>query len=664
MVCGTLVIMADATRPPGAGQPFDDDEAAIATALADTSVPALLCSLVHITGDPSWIRGPRRPRMSAPSARQGAMPDEEVAAAQGEALPVIVAYRDGGYQLHDLSVEVVEEMMDFLAAQPVAQSVRDLFHFDLQLDGVDPGAISWGDEIADDVKAESPVVVIGAGMAGIQAGIRLRQAGLPFTIIEKNAGPGGTWWENRYPGARVDVPSQQYCYAFEPGDHWTEFYCQHNELRSYFARVFDTYGLGPHTRFETEVTGADWDDVAGRWRVAVRSVGGTADVLDARFVISAVGSLNIPKMPDIDGIECFAGPSFHSTRWPDDFDHHGTRLALLGAGASGFQIAPAVVNDVDHLDIFQRTAQWVMPNPIYHDKVPAGETWAMRHLPFFARWVRFMSTYAGVGRGIDDYRIDPDHVDPANQSVNPVNAARRDVFLASMREHLGDRPDLLDKSMPDYPALGKRILQDNGSWFRCLKQPNVELIRTGIDRIVEAGIITTDGELHPADAICYATGFEANDFLAFDLRGRGGASLHEQWGNEPTAYLGITVPNFPNVFLCYGPGTNLAHSAGLFFHAEYQTMHAMDAIHLVLAADAHAIEVRQDVHDAYVDRLIDRISSLVWAHPTIQHSHYKNSDGKVYTLSPWQIDEYWKMTHRVDPEDYVVTESVQKRREW
>ena len=646
--------MTELPHGPHTGEPFDDDAAAIAAAIDEASVPALLCSLVHMTGDPSWIRGPRRPRLASPAARHGGMPDDDLVAVRSEALPVIAAYRAQGYPFHDLPRDVVDEMMEFLAAKPVPPRIVDLFHFDLQLDGVDPAAITWGDEIDEAVKAKSPVVVIGAGMAGIQAGIRLRQAGLPFTIVEKNAGPGGTWWENRYPGARVDVASRQYCYAFEPGDHWSEFYCQHPELRAYFTTVFDRYELGPHCRFGTEVTGAEWDDDAGRWCVAIRSADGEVDALDARFVISAVGSLNIPKMPDIEGMDTFAGPSFHSTRWPEGFDHRGTRFALVGAGASGFQIAPTIAEDVEHLDVFQRTVQWVMPNPIYREEVPAGETWAMLHLPCFARWVRFMSTYPGIGADIEGYRIDPDHVDPDNRSVNAVNAQRRDMMLKWMGEQLADRPDILEQSTPNYPALGKRILQDDGSWFRCLKRPNVELVNTGIDRIVPEGVVGSDGTLHPADVICYATGFDANAFLAFDLIGRGGVSLHEQWGNEPTAYLGITVPNFPNVFLCYGPGTNLAHSAGLFFHAEYQTMHAMDGIHRVLAADARAIEVRQEAHDDYVVELLEQISSLVWAHPSIQHSHYKNPDGKVYTLSPWPMDRYWSMTHRLNPDDYLI----------
>lgn len=646
--------MTDDARNPHFGEPFDDDPDAIAAHLEDASVPTLLCSMVHMTGDPRWIREARRPSPSSPITPQGLSGPEESLALPPEALRVITEYQRGGCVPKPLSREVLEEMMAFLARAPLSPRMTEMFFFDLQFDGEDPAAIRWGDEIAEDVRAASPVVVIGAGMAGIQAGIRLAQAGLPFTIVEKNAGPGGTWYENRYPGARVDVPSHQYCYAFEPGHHWSEYYCQHPELRAYFTEILDKYGLRPHCRFETEVVGAEWDEDAGRWRVAVRGEDGEGEVLDARFVITACGSLNIPRLPDIEGIDDFAGPSFHSTRWPADFDHRRRRMALLGAGASGFQIAPAIAGDVAHLTIFQRTAQWVMQNHLYQHPVPSGEAWCMRHLPFYARWLRFTKTYPGIGNGVEPFRIDPDHVDPDNQSVNPANAMSRDFMLGWMRSHLEGRDDLIEKVTPDYPAMGKRILQDDGSWFEALKRENVELVRTQIDRIEPQGVRTSDGRLHEVDAICFATGFEHNDFLAFDVKGRGGASLREQWGDEPSAYLGISVPNFPNFFICYGPGTNLAHSAGLFFHAEYQTLHAMQAIHRVLADDARRIEVRQDAHDRYVEELVERISSLVWAHPTIQHSHYKNPDGRVYTLSPWSIDEYWEMTSPLDPDAYEV----------
>jgi len=309
------------------------------------------------------------------------------------------------------------------------------------------------------------------------------------------------------------------------------------------------------------------------------------DVLDARFVVSAVGSLNLPRLPDLPGMDTFAGPWFHSTRWPDDLELAGTRFTLIGAGASGFQIGPAIAGKVERLTIFQRTAQWIIPNPLYHAPMPPGDRWALRHLPFYGRWYRLIMSLPGIAVGTGPFRIDPDYDDPSHRSVNAANAKRADALLAWMRSIVADRPDLLPKVVPDYPAIGKRILQDDGTWLRCLMRPNTELVRTAIERIVPDAVVTADGVHHPADVLCYATGFRHNDFLAsMEVTGRGGASLHRQWGDEPTAYLGITMPNFPNLFCVYGPGTNLAAGAGLFYHSEFQVHYAMEAIRETLAS--------------------------------------------------------------------------------
>jgi 4-hydroxyacetophenone monooxygenase len=645
-------------RNPHAGEPFSDDDSVIAAALRDVSVPALLCSLVHMTGDPAWIRGPVKPRLTLAFDVQSGIPADEQEDVRGAALPVIAAYRDGGCQPHELSHELLQEMMAFLGRRPVDGILAGLFFDDLQFEGGDVGAVTWRDSIPGSVRESSPVVVIGCGMGGILAGIRLKQAGLPFTIIEKNSGPGGTWWENRYPGARVDVGSHQYCYSFEPGDHWSEFYCQHEELRDYFAAIVDKYGLGPYCQFETAVTGMAWNEASSRWEVKVASGGGGGgeETIQARFVISAVGSLNIPKLPAIEGMESFAGPSFHSARWPADLDIAGKRFALIGAGASGFQIGPTIAGEVEELTIFQRTAQWIIHNPIYHARVPDGDRWALRHLPFYGRWYRFIMTFPGISAGVEPYRIQPGHHDPSSHSVNPVHAQRADILLAWMKSMIEERPDLEPKVIPDYPALGKRVLQDNGSWLRCLQRPNVELVRTAIDRIVADGVVTSDGTHYPADIICYATGFRHNDFLAsFEVLGRGGVSLRDRWGDEPTAYLGITVPDFPNLFCVYGPGTNLAHGAGLFYHSEYQVHYAMDAIRHTLAAGAEACEVIPAAHDRYVQEYQAEIDQLVWSHPSIRHSHYKNPAGRVFTLSPWPIEQYWHMTRQVEPDDYAFS---------
>jgi 4-hydroxyacetophenone monooxygenase len=643
-------------RNPHAGVPFTDDDATIAAALEDLSVPALLCSLVHMTGDASWIRERPLPRLGTGSDFQCGFSHEEQADVRRRALPAIVAYRDAGCVDHVLPRELLLEMMSFLACKPLQGRIVPMLFEDMQFEGADSRAITWGDRIPADVKAASPVVVIGCGESGILAGIRLAQAGLPFTIVDKNDGPGGTWWENKYPGARVDVGSHQYCYSFEPADHWSQYYCRQPELRDYFVRVVDKYGLEPHCRFDTAVTALTWDEPNARWRVELEQADGTRDVLDARFVISAVGSLNIPRLPDIDGMDTFTGPSFHSARWPDDLDISGVRFALLGAGASGFQIAPSIADDVAQLTIYQRTAQWMFPNPVYRTDVPAGERWALRHLPFYARWLRFLMGYAGISTGVAPYRIDPDYPDGDGMAINEGNAVRREQLEGWIRSQLDGRPDLVEKSIPNYPAMGKRILQDDGFWLACLRKPNVELVRTAIERVVPDGVVTVDGTFRAADVICYATGFRHNDFLAsMEVTGRAGVSLREQWGEEPTAYLGITVPNFPNLFCVYGPGTNLAHSASLFFHSEFQTGYALEAIRAVLTSGARAIEVRPDVHDRYAQWHQDEISQLVWAHPSITHSHYKNRAGKVYTLSPWSIDQYWELTRTVAVDDYLIS---------
>ena len=329
-------------------------------------------------------------------------------------------------------------MMSFLGCRPVEGRLAGLFFDDLQFEGADTGAVAWGTEVPEDVKEASPVVVIGCGMAGILAGIRLKQAGLPFQIVEKNPGPGGTWWENRYPGARVDIGSHQYCYSFEPPDHWSEFYCRQPELLAYFTDIVEKYDLWPHCHFDTAVTRLRWDDEHARWSVQVRGPNGTEGDLEARFVVSAVGSLNIPKLPDIPGMETFGGPSFHSARWPARPRSDRQAVCLVGAGASGFQIGPAIADEVEQLTIFQRTAQWIIPNPLYHTAVPEGDRWALRHLPFYGRWYRFIMTFGGIAAGSEPYRIEPGYEDETGHSVNAVNATRANGFVGWMKSIIAD----------------------------------------------------------------------------------------------------------------------------------------------------------------------------------------------------------------------------------
>ncbi len=640
------------------GEPIVDDDATIAAALEEVSIPALMCSMVHLTGDPSWIRGDIKPVGVFLNEYQGFMPEDMKAEARRRALAAIIEHRDRRRPLPPLPArEVLHEMMSYLAVAPVPSEFVQMFLEDLELVDNPSGSAIWADEVSAAARAACDVVVIGCGEAGLLAGIRLGEAGIPYTIIEKNDGPGGTWWENRYPGARVDVGSHFYCYSFEPADHWTEYFSQQPELRQYFSTVMTKYGVDRHCRFGVEVTAATWDDSTGRWSVELRRADGTVESISARVVISAVGSLNRPKMPDIPGMADFAGPSFHSSRWDQSVDHRGKRVAQIGAGASGFQIAPTIADDVEQLTVFQRTAQWMFPNPNYHRPVPAGDKWAMRHLPFYGRWFRFLTFYPGAGLRMDNSRIDPSYDDSDGLAINETNKATRDMFLALMAEQIGDDPELLAKVTPDYPATAKRTLQDNGSWLKCLTKPNVTLVRTPIERIVAEGVVTADGVLHEADIICYATGFRHNDFLwPMAVTGRGGQTLRELWGTEPSAFLGITVPGFPNLFCLYGPGTNLAHGGSLIFQSECQVTYVMDALRLLITGDHQAMEPTRTAHDEYAARYRSEIDQMVWSHWSVRHSHYKNPDGKIHTISPWPVPTYWAWTRCVDPDDYVFTD--------
>ena len=285
-------------------------------------MPTLLLSLVHMSGDPEIIRGRLRPAGLFLNEVQGYMTEEDKAEARALALEVIRDYRDRGCPEPDpISPELLHEMMAWLVCEDVPAEYVPLLMEEMELDGRDARRVEPAGDPAD--RAAFPVVVIGCGQSGLLAGIRLQEAGIPFTIVEKNAGVGGTWWENTYPGARVDVGNHFYCYSFEPSDHWTEYFARQPELQRYFESVMDKHGIGPHVRWETEVLGATWDEDRATWAVRTRAADGTEDVLTARAVISAVGQLNRPNIPEFDGADSFAGPAFHSARWDHDVDLAG-----------------------------------------------------------------------------------------------------------------------------------------------------------------------------------------------------------------------------------------------------------------------------------------------------------------------------------------------------
>ena len=639
-----------------AGTPITDDDAAIAAALADVSVPALMMSMIHMSGDAGLLQGELRPAGIYLNEVQGFMSPEDQAAVRALALDVIRTYRDNGSELPPPpDDETLQQMMSFMVAGDVPSEYVPMMLEELELDGHDARDLGWGAQIPDEAKQHFHVVVIGCGMSGLLAAIRLDEAGIPFTVIEKNAGPGGTWFENRYPGCRVDVGNHFYCYSFAPNNDWTEFFAQHGELQAYFESCMNRYLVADRIRFDTEVTSARYDEDAHTWTVEVSGADGTVEAIGANAVISAVGQLNRPKLPDIAGIDSFEGLAMHSAQWVDGTDLRGKRVAVIGTGASAFQIVPTIAEEVDHLTVFQRSAPWMFPNPNYHEPVGDGVKWALEHLPYYGRWYRFLLFWPGCDGGLDAMRIDPDwpHQDRACSEINDIV---REMFTQYMADQIGDDPELLAKVVPDYVCLGKRTLQDNGSWLTALTRDDVELVDDPIAEIRADRIVCESGTEHPVDIIVYATGFWANRYLwPMEIVGRGGVVLSEQWGDEPTAYMGITVPTFPNLFCLYGPGSNLAHGGSLIFHSECQIRYVMGCLTTLLTGGASAIECRQDVHDAYNERLQAELATMVWSHPTIRHSFFQNDSGKIHILSPWRLVDYWTWTREPDLDEFLLS---------
>ncbi len=532
-------------RNPHSGRPFtvaDVSDEELAATLEDLSVPALLLSCVHMSPPEqrsAILDGALRPAGSFLNEYQGFMSPDDLVAARELALRIVIEWRDRGCpEPEPLADGLLERMMDWIVAAEVGREYVPMMSEELGLEGVDLRATG-----PVDGASAYPVVIIGCGMSGLLAAIRVGQAGFPYVVIEKNDGPGGTWWENRYPGARVDVGSHFYCYSFEPADHWSEFFARQPELQAYFERVMHKYGVTDHVRFATSVERAAWDDESATWSLELDD----GSVLTSSAVICAVGQLNRPFVPDLPGE--FDGPAFHTARWPDDIDLTGKDVVMVGAGATGFQIAPAIADEVRSLTVIQRSAQWMFPNPGYHDVVGPGVPWAIEHLPFYGRWFRFLIYFPGCDGGLIAAKVDPEWADQEH-SVSEVNDLTRIMFTEWITSQVDNDPELVAKVVPTYPPTGKRTLQDNGSWLRTLTRDDVELVRAGVDHLEPDAVVDSKGDRHHADVVIWATGFRPNEFLVpMEIIGRQGTELRAAWGPRPRALYGVTVPDFPNCFM-------------------------------------------------------------------------------------------------------------------
>lgn len=500
------------------------------------------------------------------------------------------------------------------------------------------------------------VLVIGGGMTGIAAGIKLEEAGYDYTIIEKNPELGGTWLENTYPGVGLDTPSHFYSYSFELNPDWSTYHPKGPEIQNYLLSVADRYGIRKNVQFDTKVVECRWDDAKNIWHVTLQKGDGTTKVEDTNAIILAHGVLNRWSMPNIPGLDTFKGPKMHSAGWDNSVDLKGKKVALIGTGASAAQIGPAIADQVENLTIYQRSKHWVLNNPDINTPVNDHIRWALKHIPHYKEWFRFR-VYWFTGDGLyNNVRMQENWPTP-DISISAQNHAARDYALWYINEKLKDRPDLIEKIVPDYPIFGKRIVLDaDGGWLDTLLKPNVTLETDGIDHIEEHAVVTKSGKRYETDVIALATGFELAPALGpLKVYGRNGADLQAAWGrDEARAYLGVMAPAYPNFFMTLGPNSAPNHAAGVNMVLEAQIHYIIEALDKMVAAGGHAIEPTEKAYLDWNDKVEDQMAHMIWSHPKAK-SYYLNSKGRNYVSCPFKLADYWEWTRNPDPEAMVIS---------
>jgi cation diffusion facilitator CzcD-associated flavoprotein CzcO len=495
-----------------------------------------------------------------------------------------------------------------------------------------------GTEQAAESGTQRPVhtraLIIGTGFSGLGMAIELQRRGVEFLLLEKANEVGGTWRDNTYPGAACDVPSHMYSFSFEPKPDWPHVFSYQPDILAYLKGVADKYGLRRYTRFNAHVHRAHWDDTEHRWHVFTSS--GAEYV--AQFLISGAGALHIPSMPDIAGVGDFAGPAFHTAEWDHTVDLTGTRVAVIGTGASAIQVVPELVRIAARVELYQRTPAWIKPRINF--AFPHAMKRAFELIPGL-RWALRTATYWTLDARAFALAKHPSLLKAAEL-----------MYKLNMRRYVADR-ELRAKLTPSYRAGCKRILVSD-NFYQAVADPKTELITNGIARITRDGIVTVEGTERKVDAIVFATGFHVTDWYTYlDIKGANGEDLADRWTREGVmAHRGITVADVPNLFLLLGPNTGLGHNSVVFM-IEAQIRYVSDVIKAADRLGAQALAPTREAQDRFNDELQRDLSTTVWNTGGC-HSWYMDEHGVNRSLWSGFTWEYWLATRRFQLSEYRV----------
>ncbi|HSY16270.1 MAG TPA: NAD(P)/FAD-dependent oxidoreductase [Jatrophihabitantaceae bacterium] len=559
--------------------------------------------------------------------------------------------------LRDLPEEVppppfrakVRELAEMLGEQQLTDTEFDFGYEELGLEEF-PRDVTWRNgrpAAADGFK----VAVIGAGISGIATGVLLNHLGLSYTIFERLDGVGGVWCMNTYPEARVDTNISLYQYTFVKNYPWDHHFATQPEVKNYLAHVAMSYEVAPHVRSATEVMSADWLEDDAEWLLTTKSSDGKEEQHRFNAIISATGLFNTPKLPEFPGMDTFKGEITHTSLWNKDVDIDGKRVCLVGSGSSGVQVATHLAGVAGHLTVVQRTPNWVGPVKDYRSEYSEAQKWLFDNVPYYWNWHSYQ---AFASTTVTQRAQEHDRAWQANGGlISEYNDKMRETYTDYIKTRLAGREDLIEKCIPNFAPMGRRIVADSG-WFDTLRRPNVDLIAASIERFVEDGIVTADGQHVPCDVVVLATGFQPSRyFYPTKYTGREGITLDDAWSKDGArAYLGMCMPGFPNLFTLYGPNS-APRAGGSYSWSEIWARYGLLALVDTIESGARSIEVRQEAFDRYNKELDETLRGLIWE--TEGTGGYQlNEFGRPGFSCPLRVDEYHHRLVKPDLDDFTV----------
>jgi len=496
------------------------------------------------------------------------------------------------------------------------------------------------------------VVIVGSGFSGLATAVQMEQLGIPYVLLERRPEPGGTWTINRYPDIRVDTISITYEFAFEKDYRWSEYFGKGPEVRAYLDMISKKYGVYENTRFERNVVKATFDEARDVWVLEAETPDGI-ETIEGNAIVNAVGTFTNPRLPYFEGEETFEGQFIHPSRWPEDIDLTGKRVAVVGNGSTGVQLLAPVAADAEQVFVFQRTPQWISPRDKYGQPVEPEVRWLLDNFPGYWNWWRYMAIAALFGT--HGFVVPDDEWVAQGGKWNPMNDQLRSDLTAYIHAQTGGDQDLIDRLVPEYAPFSRRPVVDNG-WYKALTRDNVDLITDPIARITPKGIETDDGSVYDVDVIITATGFEVVQYLfPAEYTGVGGTNIHDYWSKDgPRAYLSMMVPHFPNMFMLYGPNSQpLSGGTGLPVWYVIWAAYAAQLIVRMIEEGKSRVEVKESAYLRYNEALDDEASKLLLLNEegAPDKNYYVNEFGRLQMNAPWYGPEFHRMCTEVDWDD-------------